>query len=41
MFDLRLAEPMRGRGLGTEALRAAIEHIFTTIPAARFYSAGS
>lgn len=36
MFDLRLAEPMRGRGLGTEALRAAIEHIFTTIPARRF-----
>ncbi|MEO8749617.1 GNAT family protein [Dermatophilaceae bacterium Sec6.4] len=32
MFDLRLAESMRGRGLGAEALRAATAHIFTSMP---------
>lgn len=35
MFDLRLAESMRGRGLGAEALRAATDHIFATMPGAR------
>lgn len=35
MFDLRLGERMRGRGLGVEALRAATEHVFTTTPDVR------
>lgn len=35
MFDLRLAESMRGRGLGAEALRTATDHIFASVPEAR------
>lgn len=36
MFDLRLAESSRGRGLGAECLRAATDHLFTTLEADRF-----
>lgn len=32
LFDLRLAEAARGRGLGAHALRAATELVFTTMP---------
>lgn len=32
LFDLRLAEGHRGRGYGREALRAATEHVFRTMP---------
>ncbi|GAA1391326.1 GNAT family protein [Luteococcus peritonei] len=36
MFDLRLANRFRGRGLGAQALRAATDHVFTTMEADRF-----
>ncbi|ROR55675.1 RimJ/RimL family protein N-acetyltransferase [Luteococcus japonicus] len=36
MFDLRLADEHRGRGLGVLALRAAADHIFTTLEVNRF-----
>lgn len=32
LFDLRLDGSARGRGLGTEILRAATDHVFTTMP---------
>lgn len=32
LFDLRLAEQWRGRGLAGEILAAATEHVFTTMP---------
>ncbi len=32
LFDLRLDAPFRGRGLGREILRAAADHVFTTMP---------
>lgn len=32
LFDLRLDEPFRGRGLGQEVLRAAADHVFGTMP---------
>jgi RimJ/RimL family protein N-acetyltransferase len=32
MFDLRLAEGARGRGLGLAALRALTDHVFATRP---------
>lgn len=35
LFDLRLAEAHRGRGLGREALRALTEHVFRTMPEVR------
>ncbi len=35
MFDLRLAEESRGRGLGTATLRAVSELAFSTLPGAR------
>ncbi|WP_104164399.1 GNAT family N-acetyltransferase [Arthrobacter sp. SX1312] len=31
MFDLRLDEGFRGRGLGVEAVQAATQHVFTTL----------
>lgn len=31
LFDLRLAEEFRGRGLGVEVLRAATDHVFTAM----------
>lgn len=34
MFDLRLDAPFRGRGLGTEVLRALADHVFRTLPGA-------
>ena len=33
LVDVRLAEAYRGRGLGAEVLRAAADHVFTTMPA--------
>jgi len=33
LFDVRLDEAFRGRGLGVEVLRALAEHVFTTMPA--------
>lgn len=36
MFDLRLDNHFRGRGLGAEALRVATDHVFTTLPVDRF-----
>lgn len=36
LFDLRIAEAARGRGLGTQALRLATEHVFTTLDVTRF-----
>lgn len=36
MFDLRLANQHRGKGLGTQALRAAADHVFTTMAVDRF-----
>ncbi len=37
LFDLRIAGALRGRGLGVAALRAATDHVFTTMPdVARF-----
>lgn len=35
LFDLRLAEQWRGRGLGGEILAAATERVFTTMPEVR------
>lgn len=35
MFDLRLAEESRGRGLGRAAVRALADLVFTTLPLAR------
>lgn len=35
MFDLRLAEGSRGRGLGPAAVRALADLVFTTLPHAR------
>jgi len=35
LVDLRLASAFRGRGLGAQALRAATEHVFTTLPSVR------
>lgn len=32
LFDLRLASGYRGQGYGAEALRAATDHLFTTMP---------
>jgi RimJ/RimL family protein N-acetyltransferase len=32
MFDLRLDEGFRGRGLGIDAVQAATQHVFTTLP---------
>ncbi|WP_188037664.1 GNAT family N-acetyltransferase [Actinotalea sp. JY-7885] len=32
LFDLRLDEPARGRGLGAEAVRAATDLVFGTMP---------
>jgi RimJ/RimL family protein N-acetyltransferase len=32
MFDLRLAESARGRGLGAHVLRALTDHVFRTYP---------
>ena len=32
LFDLRIDGPFRGRGLGTDVLRAATRHVFTTLP---------
>lgn len=32
LFDLRLAEEFRGRGLAVEVLRAATDFVFTTMP---------
>jgi RimJ/RimL family protein N-acetyltransferase len=32
VFDLRLGERFRGRGLGVEALRAVTAHVYTTMP---------
>lgn len=32
LFDLRLAGEHRGRGLGAAVLRAATDHVFTTMP---------
>ena len=32
LFDLRLAEAFRGRGLAAPVLRALTEHVFTTLP---------
>ncbi|GAA1185360.1 hypothetical protein GCM10009584_29240 [Ornithinimicrobium humiphilum] len=32
VFDLRLAEGVRGRGLGEPVLRAVTAHVFTTMP---------
>lgn len=32
LFDLRLETIFRGRGLGLEILRAAADHVFTTMP---------
>lgn len=32
LFDLRLDAPFRGRGLGQAVLRAAADHVFTTMP---------
>lgn len=32
LFDFRLAEQFRGKGLGEPILRAATEHVFTTMP---------
>ena len=32
LFDLRIDDPFRGRGLGTDVLRAATRHVFTTMP---------
>ena len=36
MFDLRLDERHRGRGLGVPTLRAVTDHLFTTTSANRF-----
>lgn len=36
MFDLRLGEAFRGRGLGVSALRLAADHVFTTLEVERF-----
>lgn len=36
LFDLRLDEPFRGKGLAAEVLRAATAHVFTTTEAHRF-----
>lgn len=36
MFDLRLADRARGRGLGRQALAALTEQVFTTLPVRRF-----
>lgn len=33
LFDLRLAEEFRGRGLGGEVVRALTDHVFRTMPA--------
>lgn len=35
LFDLRLAERYRGRGLGRAALAATTEHVFETMPEVR------
>ncbi len=35
MFDLRLAEASRGRGIGTATLRALAHLVFSTLPQAR------
>ncbi|GAA4419156.1 hypothetical protein GCM10023169_09570 [Georgenia halophila] len=35
MFDLRLAPEHRGHGLGTAALRALADHVFTALPVRR------
>ncbi|MDQ0734686.1 GNAT family N-acetyltransferase [Arthrobacter agilis] len=32
MFDLRLDEEFRGRGLGLDSLRALTQHVFSTLP---------
>lgn len=32
LFDIRLDGPFRNRALGTEVLRAATHHVFTTMP---------
>lgn len=32
LFDLRLDTPLRGRGLGVQILRAATNHVFSTMP---------
>lgn len=32
LFDLRLDGPFRGRGLGAPILRAAADHVFTSLP---------
>ncbi|MEK6309173.1 MULTISPECIES: GNAT family N-acetyltransferase [Curtobacterium] len=32
LFDLRIAGEHRGKGLGVEALRAATDHVFGTLP---------
>ncbi|GAB3534879.1 hypothetical protein GCM10027403_11630 [Arthrobacter tecti] len=32
LFDLRLDGPFRNRGLGAKILRAATDHVFTTMP---------
>lgn len=36
MFDLRLGEEFRGRGLGVACLRAVTDHVFTTLNVDRF-----
>lgn len=36
LFDLRLDTSFRGRGLGVEVLRAATDHVFTTLDTHRF-----
>ncbi|WP_374010558.1 GNAT family N-acetyltransferase [Leifsonia sp. LS-T14] len=33
LLDLRIADSLRGRGIGTSALRAATELVFTSMPA--------
>lgn len=35
LFDLRLSEAYRGRGLGTQILHAAADHVFRSMPAVR------
>ncbi|MCL3859439.1 GNAT family N-acetyltransferase [Actinotalea sp. K2] len=36
LFDLRLDTPLRGRGLAADVLRAATDHVFTTMDTHRF-----